>query len=221
MSASSVHRVNTTHARLWFASTAVVVAIGLAVQIPVAATNDQAFFPTAAGRVFNVFCFFTIDSNIIVGVTCLLLALRLERASTTFRVFRLMGLVGITITGIVYHVAIARTVEFDGWGLIADQILHTVVPIAAVVGWLMFGPRGQISWRIAGLALLYPIVWIVFTLIRGPIVNWYPYHFIDVITLGYPKVTANSVWIALLFLAVSAGFHQLDGWLARIPDRRQ
>jgi hypothetical protein len=130
-----------------------------------------------------------------------------------------MGLVGITITGIVYHVAIAQTVEFDGWGLIADQILHTGVPIAAVVGWLMFGPRGQISWRIAGLALLYPIAWIVFTLIRGPIVNWYPYHFIDVITLGYGKVAVNCVWIALLFLAVSAGFHQLDGWLARIPDR--
>ena len=212
--------MNTTPARLWFAGTAAAVAIGLVVQFAVAATNDQGVFPTVPGRIFNVLWFFTIDSNIIVGVTCLLLAVRLERPSTAFRVFRLMGLVGITITGIVYHVAIARTVEFDGWGLVADQILHTAIPIATVVGWLMFGPRRQISWRVARLALLYPIVWFGLTLIRGPIVNWYPYHFIDVTTLGYGKVAANCVWIALLFLAVSAGFHQLDGWLARIPDRR-
>lgn len=204
---------------MWFAATALTVLVGLAVQLPVAATNDHGVFPTAAGRIFNVFCFFTIDSNVIVGVTCLLLAIRLDRPSTVFRVFRLMGLVGITITGIVYHVAIARLVEFDGWALVADQITHTIVPIAAVVGWLMYGPRGMVSWRIAGLALLYPIVWILFTLIRGPIVDWYPYHFIDVITIGYGKAALNSLWIALLFLAVSAGFHQLDGWLSRVPAR--
>ena len=211
--------MSSSPARGWFAATALTVLVGLAIQLPVAATNDHGFFPTTAGRVFNVFCFFTIDSNVIVGVTCLLLAIRLDRPSTAFRVFRLMGLVGITITGIVYHVAIARLVEFDGWALVADQITHTIVPIAAVVGWLMYGPRGMVSWRIAGWTLLYPIVWIVFTLIRGPIVDWYPYHFIDVITIGYGKAALNSLWIALLFLAVSAGLHQLDGWLARVPAR--
>ncbi len=41
---------------------------------------------------------FTILSNTIVGVTSLLLALNPYRRSTVFRVFRLMGLVAITIT---------------------------------------------------------------------------------------------------------------------------
>jgi hypothetical protein len=206
-------------ARLWFGATALAVFVGLAVQLPVAATNDRAFFDGSVARVFNVFCFFTTDSNIIVGVTCLLLAIRLDRRSTVFRVFRLAGLVGITITGIIYHVALADLQQLDSWALLADQILHTLVPIAAVVGWLMFGPRGMTSWRIAGLALLYPVIWVAFTLIRGPIVHWYPYPFIDVIAHGYAKVIVNGFWVALLFLGVSAGFHKLDGWLARVDAR--
>ncbi len=210
----------TTSARVWFGATALAVIVGLAVQLPVTATNDHGYFSTPAARVFNMFCFFTVDSNIIVGVTCLLLAMRLDRRSTVFRVFRLAGLVGITITGIIYHVALADLAQLDSWALLADQILHTLVPIAAVVGWLMFGPRGMTSWRVAGLALLYPIIWVAFTLIRGPIVHWYPYPFIDVITLGYGKVIANGFWVALLFLAVSAGFHKLDGWLDRLDSLR-
>ena len=196
-----------TQARLWFGATAAMVV----------ATASGSRWGSIPARLFNVFCYFTIESNLTVGVTCLLLAIRLERPSLTFRVFRMIGLVGITITGIVYHVAIARLVEFDGWALVADQLTHTVVPIATVIGWLMYGPRGQASWRVIRLVLLYPLAYIVFTLVRGRIVHFYPYHFIDVPSLGYGKVAANGFWIALLFLAAAAGYRALDRWLGRDP----
>ncbi len=86
-----------------------------------------------------------------------------------------------------------------------------------VVGWLMYGPRGQASWRVIRLVLLYPLAYIVFTLVRGRIVHFYPYHFIDVPSLGYGKVAANGFWIALLFLAAAAGYRALDRWLGRDP----
>jgi hypothetical protein len=97
--------VTAAWARGFFAATAAAVFAGLVIQVLVVAT--AAHSPWSPARIFNVFCYFTIESNLMLAVTCLLLAVRLDRPSTTFRVFRHIGLVGITITGIVYHVAIA------------------------------------------------------------------------------------------------------------------
>jgi len=202
-------------ARPWFAATALCVLVGVVVQLFVAADFTGGHFHDPTSRVLNVFVFFTIQSNLIVGVTTLLLALKLERTSMWFRVFRLMGLVGITVTGIVYHVAIRAFLELDSWGLFADHLLHTVVPVLAIVGWLVFGPRGLTSVRVAALTVLFPLVWFVFTLIRGAIIDWYPYTFIDVNTLGYLKVAINAVWIALLVFGLAAGATAIDGSLSR------
>jgi hypothetical protein len=202
-------------ARACFGATAAVVLVGLVIQAGVVATNDAAVFPTVPGRIFNMFCVFTVQSNTLVGVTTLMLALQPDRRSTSFRAARLAGLVGIVVTFIVYHAAISHLLELDGWALAADNLLHTVVPVLAVVGWLLYGPRGMTSARIAVLAAVFPICWMAFTLVRGPIVNWYPYHFIDVDKLGYGKVAINSVWIAVLFLGLSAAATALDARLRR------
>jgi hypothetical protein len=42
--------------------------------------------------------------------------------------------------------------------------VYTVVPILTVTGWLMFGPRGLTSARVAWLSVLFPVCWLVFTL---------------------------------------------------------
>jgi hypothetical protein len=195
--------------------------IGFVIQIPVAASNEGSHFSTPAARVANIFFFFTIESNLIVGITTLLLTLRPQRSSTVFRVFWLAGLLGITVTGLVYHTVLAGLQTLHGWALAADLIFHTAVPIVAVLGWLLFGPRGLASWRAAGWALLYPIIWLAVTLIRGPIVDWYPYPFVDVTEHGLARVLLNSLGVAALFVALTAGVIWLDRWLtARRPAPR-
>jgi hypothetical protein len=77
--------------RIWFGLTAAAFCAGVLIQVLVSAGNEEGLFPTAGGRVFNVFCYFTIQSNPVVGVTSLMLALRPERDSELFRVFRLTG----------------------------------------------------------------------------------------------------------------------------------
>jgi len=151
---------------MWFGATAALVLTGIAIQIPVAANSTHGFFHGAFAAL-NVFAFFTVQSNLIVGATCLLLAVRLERASEVFDVFRLIGVVAISVTGIVYHVALAGLFDLDSWALAADMILHTAVPILVVVGWLFYGPRGRTSRRVARYALLFPLGYMTFTVIRG------------------------------------------------------
>ncbi|MFL5796702.1 MAG: Pr6Pr family membrane protein [Actinomycetota bacterium] len=208
--------MGSSRARAWFAATALVVAFGLVVQVAVSANAAGVHFHTPLARALNVFCFFTIQSNILVGVASLLLALSPSRTSTAFRAFRLTGLVAITVTGIVYHSVLAKLLDLDSWALVADHALHTAVPIMAVVGWLAFGPRGQLSSRIVRLSLIFPIAWLAFTLIRGAIIDFYPYPFVNVTHLGYARVLVNVVWIAVLYLAAGFGAAALDRWLMRL-----
>jgi hypothetical protein len=114
-------------------------------------------------------------------ITCLLLAVNPQRTASVFAVFRLMGVVAISVTFVVFHIAPSRLLDLDGWAAIANQLQHTVVPILAVAGWLLFGPRHLTSSRVAAWTVLFPIVYMVATAIRGPLVrDWYPYPFAEV-----------------------------------------
>ena len=194
------------------------VLIGVVTQVAVTMSGPSgpgAPSDTAVLRGLNVFAYFTVWSNVLVGVTSLLLALDVKRDSTLFRTPRLVAVVAIIITFLVYHVALAHLLDLDSSALAADTILHTVVPALAVVGWLMFGTRVMTSTRVVQLTALYPATYMVFALIRGAITGWYPYPFADVGALGYPRVIVNAVWISALFMGVAGGLCILDRWLER------
>ena len=110
------------------------VLVGVVISALTAANNNAGHFHRAAARLANRFAFFTIDSNLLVGFGALLLAVRLDRSSTPFAVLRLTGLVAIAITGIVFHVALAQTLDLKNWDAVANELVHTVVPVMAVVG---------------------------------------------------------------------------------------
>ena len=198
------------------ATTACVVA-GVVISVTTAVHNTGGRFDNGVERGLNTFAFFTIQSNLIVGITSAVLALKPGSSSAAFRSFRLMGLVAITVTGVVYHVALARLLDLESWALLGDQLVHTVVPLLAVVGWLLFGPRGLTSARTARLSLAFPVAWLAFTLVRGAVVHWYPYPFIDVTVLGYGKAVVNCAWVSLLLLGLAAGATVLDRHLGAAP----
>ncbi len=202
-------------ARTWFGLTALAVLVALAIQVPVAAGAEDGAFDTVGGRVFNVFCFFTVQSNVLVGVTSLLLAIRIERASMAFRVARLTGLVAITITAVVYHTTLRDLRELEDWALVADGLLHTAVPILVVAGWLLFGPPGLIDRRVVWWSLAFPVAWLAFTLLRGEATAFYPYPFVDVDAHGYARVLSNCALVGVLFVAVAGAALAIDRRLSR------
>jgi hypothetical protein len=197
-----------TASRIWFGATAVVVLVGLVVQMVLSGTAGRG--DTGAARLFTMYCFFTVQSNVIVLATTGLLAVNPDRPSTVFRVFRLAGLIGVTVTGVVFHLALAALQELQGYAALADFLLHTASPVVTLVGWLLFGPRPHAGPRVVLLSLLFPLAWLVFTLVRGPVADFYPYPFLDVRVLGYPVVLVNCVVVGLLFGALAAGAVALD-----------
>jgi hypothetical protein len=200
----------TTTGRGWAALTALLVAAGIVVQLLVTGHSSDGFYKENPERVLNVFAYFTIQSNLLLGGTALALALRPERNSALFRTLRLNGVLCIAVTGIVYHAVLARDADFHGWGAVANFLLHTATPVVGVLGWLLFGPRGLTDWRIVGWSIVYPLVWLVFTLVRGEPTGFYPYPFVNVDEHGYGRVLLNCLLVAVLFLALAAGATALD-----------
>ncbi len=201
-----------TRSRVVFGVNAVVVAVGVTVQLFVTAGLDEGFFDTSWKRTLNVLAFFTIQSNLVVGVTTATLAAGRARPTATFQALRLIGLVGITLTFVVFQVALKDLQDLTGAAKLADFCLHTVSPVMCVGGWLLFGPRGQTP-RVAVLwSLAFLATWGSFTLVRGHAVGWYPYPFMNPIDQGYGRVVVNLVLVAGTFVGLAG--------IARLADRR-
>jgi len=206
----------TTIGRIWAGVTAAVVLVGIVVQLFVTANGTEGFFRDNPERVFNVFAYFTVQSNLLLGATVLMLALQPDRPrSTLFKTLRLNGVLCIAVTGIVYHLVLAGLGDLTGWAVVTNFLLHTATPILGVLGWLLFGPRGVTDQRIVGWSIVYPLLWLVFTLVRGEFVGFYPYPFVDVGEHGYARVLLNCLLVAVLFLALAAGASFLDRRLHR------
>lgn len=200
-------------ARAWFAVTALVVLVGLGTQLIVTATTTGGFFPTNPQRTLNVFAFFTVQSNVLVAVTSARLALRPELRGDLQRAVRLSALVGITVTGVVFHLALRQLQDLQGYAAFADVLLHTLSPLLCVLGWFFFGPRGAVGRRAVVGALAFPIAWLAFTLVRGAVVGFWPYPFLNVDVLGLGAVLVNCVLVAALFTGLAVGAARIDPML--------
>jgi hypothetical protein len=115
-----------------------------------------------------------------------------------WRVLRVDAIAGITVTGIIYSIALSGLQELHGWARLCDTIFHYIVPILTVLGWLVLGPRGRVDRSAVLAGLIWPVVWFGYTLVHGAVSGWYPYHFIDVADLGYPHALLNALLITVL-----------------------
>ena len=172
---------------------ALIAAVALVIKFAEAATSNDPQFPTVFGRVTNELCYFTIQSNLIVLAVCLTMAWKPERWQWISRVPRLVGLVCITVTGVVYYSLLAGDEHFVGIAKVGDVLAHAASPIVYVGTWLILGPRAVLRRRDAARMLAFPVFWVALTLVRGAIVHIYTYDFVDVQANGYVAVIVTIV----------------------------
>jgi hypothetical protein len=120
----------------------------------------------------------------------------------------------IAFVGLGFWFLLGGPVNIDPWyNWLPEITAHTLSPILGAIFWLRCVPKGHMAWRHAFLWLAYPIVYLLYWLVRGPLVGYYPYFFVDVNALGYAGVAAwsGALIVAFLFL----------GSLMWLIDRRQ
>lgn len=188
--------------------TAAVTAFALVTQLVLVALADAVPAgdpPQGLGlRVLHFVSYFTVLSNLLVLVTTLRAARNPATDGRVWRVLRLDAVVAITVTGLVHWFLLRPLLSLQGWSYVIDKLLHVVVPLLAVLGWLLFGPRPRVSGRDVLYALLYPFAWLAYTLVIGAASGWYPYPFLDVPRLGATAVALACLGVAVLILAFSA-----------------
>ncbi len=172
------------------------------------------------GRVLDFFTYFTHWSNIIVAVVMTMLAINPTRNSFWFRVVRLDALLMITVTGIIYNAILAANAKNQGLEVLSNFLEHVATPALTFAIWLVAGPRGWINWRTIWAALIIPIVWLVWALARGAVIDAYPYGFLNVAAYGYPTVLLNVLYIIIMAIILCLIFWGLD-WVVRkmVPEK--
>ena len=157
----------------------------------------------ALGRFADMVSYFTEWSNVVVAIVFALLAVRTDGRGRLMHVLLLDALLMIIVTGIIYNAVLAPSAPpLHGWPLVSNTLVHVLSPILAVVTWAAFGPRGWLHRSLIPAALVIPIIWLVYTLIRGAIVHAYPYGFINVVEVGYAMAFVNILVIVALGIGI-------------------
>ena len=68
-------------------------------------------------------------------------------------------------------------------------MVHEAGPLFILADWFVLAPKQRISPARAILWLSFPLVWTMYTLIRGAVSGRYPYPFLDPANGGYATVT--------------------------------
>jgi hypothetical protein len=163
--------------------------------------------------IIRYFSFFTVLTNLIVVVCCTFLLLKPTSHAANFfsQPVTLTAIaVYISVVAIVYNSILRFLWKPEGLQLVVDELLHPVIPVLFVIMWLLFIRNGALKWRDIYVWLIYPLVYIVYILIRGALSGFYPYPFINVTELGYNTVLINSVGLLLVFLFFSLLFVAIE-----------
>ncbi|TRW97104.1 Pr6Pr family membrane protein [Flavobacterium gawalongense] len=157
--------------------------------------------------IVRFFSFFTIQSNILVALCFTFLWLKPKSKWGLF-FSKPKNATGITlyiiIVGLVYNAILRFLWAPSGSQKVVDELLHLVIPVLVFVFWIVFVPKKELEFKNIFPWLIFPSVYLVYTLIRGAFFGFYPYPFIDVILLGYSQVLINSFYMVLAFLFIGA-----------------
>lgn len=210
--------------RVWHLVLALVVAGSLALQIWLLLAGGQDVNSGQASaavgpstRFVRFFSYFTIQSNLFVLAVATGLAIDPRRDGRFWRVVRLDALLGIAVTGVVFATLLSGLIDHQGAAAWANAGFHYVSPIMALLGWLLFGPRPRIDARTIAFAFAWPLAWLAYTLLRGASTGWYPYPFLDVGALGYPRVFANMLAVLAGAGVLALALKALDRRLPAAP----
>jgi len=83
-------------------------------------------------------------------------------------------------------------------------ILHAVLPLAAVLDWLLVGDRPRLPWRRIWIVLPYPVLWLTVVLVRGATDGWVPYGFL-LPERGLQLLAATVAGLLATLLVAAAG----------------
>jgi hypothetical protein len=156
----------------------------------------------STGPIGNFLSFFTIQCNLLVAIV-LTFSILFPKTKTgkyfSGTSVQTATALYIFIVALVYNTVLRGLIKLEGWGYFVDNMLHVLVPILFVIYWAFFTPKNRLEWKEGLIWAIFPTVYLIYSLIRGAIVHWYPYPFLDVDKYGYGAVSINVILMIAAF----------------------
>ena len=155
----------------------------------------------ASYSVVNFFSYFTNLSNFLAALVLLLSVFgRSEISAATRDLLRYASVVNMTVVGLVFA-ALLRNVDLGGLLPWVNFVLHYIMPIVIVIDWLLQPPASKLQAKHLGIAFVFPALYLVYTVLRGANMGWYPYPFLNPVNVGgYGGVAMYALGITVTFL---------------------
>lgn len=194
---------------------AVAARFGVAALVVLALTSNL-LTAMEEGTVARNISMFTNQSNLFLVAMFLSTQVPRERRPLWFDDVRGAVTFYLVMTGIIYALLVAPLSELGRWDIgWTGIVLHRLAPVAALADWLLTPRQRRPSWKRLGPWLLYPVVFLVITWVRGAITGWYPYAFLDPTASSWGQVLATTGVVLVVFLVFALLVHLAEGRLRR------
>ncbi|QNK03608.1 Pr6Pr family membrane protein [Dyella telluris] len=162
--------------------------------------------------------YYTILTNLLIAAVLTAAALDTPTAVSRFLLrpgVQTAAAMSIVIVSAVYNLMLRQLWTPTGWVLVADVIVHDLMPPLYVLYWWLAVPKASLRWPQVIAWQSYPAGYFTYVLLRGAVNGWYPYPFLDVKALGYLQVVLDALGVLVAFIVVALLLVALGRWQAR------
>lgn len=165
-------------------------------------------------RPADYFSYFTIQTSLIAIVTLGVSGWFAWTGRTETRTLNIVRLSTVTFTVVVTLVynLLLRGLDndpLDGnyqWPVLPNEILHVWAAIFMLIDWILSSRRINLRVRTIFWVLAFPLVWLIYSITRGLMVDWWPYWFINPNgEAGVTGMISYIVGIMLFLLTIAIG----------------
>ena len=138
-------------------------------------------------RPWEYFSYFTIQTSLIAIVTLGVSGWFAWNSQVETRVLNIVRMCTVTFTVVVtlvYNLLLRGLANdpADGnyvWPVLPNEILHVWAAIFMLIDWMLSSRRINLRIRTIFWVLVFPLAWLLYSIVRGLLVDWWPYWFIN------------------------------------------
>jgi hypothetical protein len=152
------------------------------------------------------FAYFTIHTSLIAATVLTVAAVRDLRGKADTKALTLARLSVSTyaiVVAVVYNALLRGTEVLPTdpdfgyvWPVLPNEILHVWGPIFIVIDFALTKTKTHLKFKQIFWVLLFPLAWLVFTIIRGLATDWWAYWFLN------PNLEAGVTGVVTFILAI-------------------
>lgn len=163
----------------------------------------------------NYFSYFTTETTLLITLTLTIFCARPQSEQFLTRPsVRSALVVYVIVVGAVYALLLRNLWHPQGLQLLADIVLHDVMPVLYPLYWLAFQPKGSLRWSDPAYWCVYPVLFFFYSILRGAAYGIYLYPFLDAAKLGVAQTWLNGIGFLAVFYCLGLVLTAIDRALA-------